>query len=69
MRVTAMRTGLAALPLSMPAGGAAWAQMYNEAPMLAAMVQAGSCRRWMSGCRPIRWWWSRSTRSAPTAAR
>ena len=41
MRVTAMRTGLAALVLSVLAGGAAWAQMYNEAPMLAAMVKAG----------------------------
>ena len=41
MRFTAMRTGLAALALLMLAGAAGWAQMYNEAPMLAAMVKAG----------------------------
>ncbi len=41
MRVTAMRTVGAVLALLGLAGGAAWAQMYNEAPMLAAMVRAG----------------------------
>ena len=41
MMLTAKRAVLAVLALSMLAGGAAWAQMYNEAPMLAAMVGAG----------------------------
>ena len=41
MKVSAMRTMGAVLALSMLAGGAAWAQRYNEAPMLAAMVRAG----------------------------
>ena len=40
--MTAIRRVLAALALSMLAGVTVWAQMtYQEAPMLAAMVEAG----------------------------
>ena len=41
MRIFVPRTVSAMLALVVLAGGAAWAQMYNEAPMLAAMVRAG----------------------------
>ena len=42
MKRTVVERVLAALALSMLAGGTAWAQMtYQEAPMLAAMVEAG----------------------------
>ena len=41
MRITAMRSVGAVLALMVLAGGAGWAQKYNEAPMLAAMVAAG----------------------------
>ena len=31
------------------------ASQYSEAPMLAEMVAAATCRRWMSACRSTRW--------------
>ena len=41
MRSSATRTVFAALSLLALSGATVWAQMYNEAPLLAAMVKAG----------------------------